>query len=290
MSGELSIQDALKRANVFLKWLPLAIFAGSIGIAYVFFQSFSGDMAVISAIVSVVIGIFLSTWLWGVQAVKWRLWAYPKVSDYRLLEQKAINRQLIWPRQHIFTRWEMVSRSRKDRLQQLYIVLDNKATTVEEVDDRKYPDRTEYKQGNTNFIAYAIGLVISLYLMIETPKAGIAALIFFVLAFLEWKKLRSKSKLLVIDDKGVEWQGVLYRWDQIKNYQVKALTMQQKLFELLLDVELEMDIPDALDDEDPETFMTRIDIDLEDLTEDPFSLEATLDAYKYRYEKKRTIR
>jgi len=290
MSGELSIQDALKRANVFLKWLPLAIFAGSIGIAYVFFQSFSGDMAVISAIVSVVIGIFLSTWLWGVQAVKWRLWAYPKVSDYRLLEQKAINRQLIWPRQHIFTRWEMVSRSRKDRLQQLYIVLDNKATTVEEVDDRKYPDRTEYKQGNTNFIAYAIGLVISLYLMIETPKAGIAALIFFVLAFLEWKKLRSKSKLLVIDDKGVEWQGVLYRWDQIKNYQVKALTMQQKLFELLLDVELEMDIPDALDEEDPETFMTRIDIDLEDLTEDPFSLEATLDAYKYRYEKKRTIR
>lgn len=290
MSGELSIQDALKRANVFLKWLPLAIFAGSIGIAYVLFQSFSGDMAVITAIVSVVIGVFLSTWLWGVQAVKWRLWAYPKVSDYRLLEQKAINRQLIWPRQHIFTRWEMVSRSRKDRLQQLYIVLDNKATTVEEVDDRKYPDRTEYKQGNTNFIAYAIGLVISLYLMIETPIAGIAALIFFVLAFLEWKKLRSKSKLLVIDDKGVEWQGVLYRWDQIKNYQVKALTMQQKLFELLLDVELEMDIPDALDDEDHETFMTRIDIDLEDLTEDPFSLEATLDAYKYRYEKKRTIR
>lgn len=290
MSGELSIQDALKRANVFLKWLPLAIFAGSIGIAYVLFQSFSGDMAVITAIVSVVIGVFLSTWLWGVQAVKWRLWAYPKVSDYRLLEQKAINRQLIWPRQHIFTRWEMVSRSRKDRLQQLYIVLDNKATTVEEVDDRKYPDRTEYKQGNTNFIAYAIGLVISLYLMIETPIAGIAALIFFVLAFLEWKKLRSKSKLLVIDDKGVEWQGVLYRWDQIKNYQVKALTMQQKLLELLLDVELEMHIPDALDDEDHETFMTRIDIDLEDLTENPFSLEATLDAYKYRYEKKRTIR
>lgn len=292
MSGELRIDEALWKAYVFLIWLSLAIFAGSLGLAYVLYQGFSGHMSVVSAIIAVAAGIFFSTWVWGVQAVKWRLWAFPKVSDYRLLEQKAINRQLIWPRDHVFTRLEMAPKSLRNELQKLYEVLEDKTTTMESIDDRKYPDRTKYKQERTTLFAYIVALILSLYLMLNTPKAGIVALIFFVLALLEWRKVRNKSKLLVIDDSGVEWQGALYRWEQIRNYQVKALSMQQKLFELIIDVEISLDFsldPDS-NDAQSETIMTRVRIDLDGLTHDPFSLEAAMDGYKYRHAKKRSIR
>ena len=57
--------------------------------------------------IGIALGIATGWVWWSVAAPRWRLWAYPQVTDLRLLEQLAVAEKLVWPIRHPLTRTEL---------------------------------------------------------------------------------------------------------------------------------------------------------------------------------------
>lgn len=63
---------------------------------------------------------FIGAWLiWSIQVPRWRLWAYRRVADIALLEQMAMERQILWESGSFFERTEIASRALRAELQRL---------------------------------------------------------------------------------------------------------------------------------------------------------------------------
>src|SRR5262249_45520087 len=68
----------------------------------------------------ILFGSIAASWLvWSVQVPRWRLWAYRRVGDIRLLKRAAAASQLIWREGSIFERTEIMSRSVRSELKRL---------------------------------------------------------------------------------------------------------------------------------------------------------------------------
>lgn len=63
---------------------------------------------------------FILGWVtWSVQVPRWRLWAYSRVSDIPSLKAAAIENQIVWADDSVFTRTEIMSASTRSKLLQL---------------------------------------------------------------------------------------------------------------------------------------------------------------------------
>lgn len=56
---------------------------------------------------ALLLGIVAGWFWWSVAAPRWRLWAYQRVTDVKLLERLAVADKLVWPVRHPFTLTEL---------------------------------------------------------------------------------------------------------------------------------------------------------------------------------------
>lgn len=63
---------------------------------------------------------FTGAWLiWSIQVPRWRLWAYRRIKDVKLLEHLAMQNQIIWETRSIFEKTEIMSRKARNEIQKL---------------------------------------------------------------------------------------------------------------------------------------------------------------------------
>src|SRR5262245_11102898 len=63
---------------------------------------------------------FIAAWTWwSISVPRWRVWAYERASDVRLLKQRAFEIGLTWPDQHGFGRTEIKSAAVRRREREL---------------------------------------------------------------------------------------------------------------------------------------------------------------------------
>jgi len=269
--GELSIEEALKKGTLHLKYIPLGIIALGIISSYFLDKYLQENKAILIA-VTIILSIVVSSIYWAKKVVSWRLEVFPKVSDYELLERKAISRQLIYSRGSILNKLEWPSQEQRLELEQMYIRLEETPSPAIDIDDRSLPAETVYRYQRYMLYIMAILFVGGIYLLKEDPRYGIfmnsAALIF---GFLEIRKIRKGAKQISVDAKGIALNSRHYLWKDIESYHIKPTYLGSKNYELILQTEAE-----------------RIKFELDGYVDYPLKFEDLLDAYYSRFLKKKS--
>lgn len=113
-SPRISVATALRRGFWMVKFPSMAVLIGPLVLGY-----FGEDLGLIpnkapadwkwfGFIFAVA---FFGGWLvWSIQVPRWRLWAYERVANIEALKVAAIESQLVWPDESIFTRTEIANR------------------------------------------------------------------------------------------------------------------------------------------------------------------------------------
>ena len=120
---EVTVDEALRRAfwtvkvpSMFVLLVPLLTYIVLAKLKYLPRIGYAGMKWFVPIFLLALVGSWL---VWSIQVPRWRLWAYRRVMDISLLKEHAIQKQIIWNDESIFTRTEIMSSQVRDELGQL---------------------------------------------------------------------------------------------------------------------------------------------------------------------------
>lgn len=283
MKARVSEKEALKRARFQLQIIPLLFMIAGIGVGLGFDVPTKPNIYW-ATIIGGVLGFVLASIWWSKAVIKWKLWAYSEVLNPKRLEERAVGRQYIHPRFSLLAKTEWASKSERAELERLYDQMDSSDFETEEVDTRGLDDYYERKLSKTGLYIGAALLIAGLGMYFFSKTNNRESLVIAVMAgiyfLIELNKLRH-PKHLRIDEEGVYYNGSTYGWEVISSYKIAHPRIAAKYFVLSMDLQIPLVGYD--DDEDENHFISSVEIDLDDLEEDGWSLEAIMDGYKSRF-------
>ena len=221
---QVSVDAALRRANLQLKVVPLAIMLLCMVMPFVMVEVVDVHIGLLFA--AGFLGGFVLGWLWwSIGATRWRIWAYTHVRNIHELIEVAVAEKLIWPKGSFFERTEMRTRAQRELLQQLEARF---ATPDEQEDDPSIPAETvvRYSRFQMGFLlTWGLGMIgFGAYLFSFDESPWVALFMAGIGVWITadgWRKLLRKRTALVIDGEGITLEdGRRISWERVSSTKV----------------------------------------------------------------------
>jgi len=266
MEGKVTVDQALSKGRLKLKYLPMIATFGCIGGGFFLSnQKIFGGWIIPTGFVA---GFTLGWILWSYFVMEWKIWAYENVRNIHELQRKAVEEKLIWDSGSWFEKTEFKNYEQKQKLKQL-----EKKFLEKDIfrDDISVPKETIIFYSR-NTIAFLLVLYIGIsalgaYFLFEKEYFGLLFMALgLYLTYDQFKKIKDKSHQIVINDKGIILKNEnLISWNKIYNDRVYSQSNGKSSTNYL-----------AFNDEE---------ISIDDLGITFSELEKLLHVYRVRYEK-----
>ena len=225
MPEEISVEKAISRGHRMVTIPGILIMFGIMGLTALF--GLHKDDPVWILPVGLSSSILISWLFWSVQITKWKVWAFSDVRNVHELKKRAIQGNLTWKDNSIFTKTEIWSS--EDRLK--WELLQNKFLKKDEIifeNNLTVPSETTiyYSKGKNlvEMIIMLLCVAFGIYLIIEGENYLFGwALILFgsYFAFKEFKEATNKTPQIILSDKGIQTIHTrFYNWQDINNEDV----------------------------------------------------------------------
>ena len=216
----ISVKKAIKRGHLILSVPIFLLIIGSFILPAFLLdkEAFTGYIFLMLILIC-----FFSIWLYiGYFSLKWKVWAFDRVSQVHLLRKRANESGLMLNDGNWILKYTLNSKSDRDKWTQL-----QKKFLIDDVyeNDNSVPESTTLKNSTkkhlSEIIVWLICSIVGLFLLISKSYL-IGALctipgIYYLIKhskFLTDKKIKLKLK---ISDKGIEFNSKKYNWSDIES-------------------------------------------------------------------------
>lgn len=220
MEGKVTVEQALSKGRRMLKYYPMMVTFGIIGLAFYLGINHSVEGWIIP--IGFLIG-FISGWLvWSYYVNIWKVWAYENVRNINELHRKAVNEKLIWQSGSWFEKTEFKNYHQKQKLKQLEKkFLENDIY----LDDITVPDEIIINYSKSAiYIGFCLGVFIvgiGIYAYVDNKEDYfflIVPLIGIYLMINSTKKIFSKEPQIILNNNGIKLKGEKFMiWEKVSN-------------------------------------------------------------------------
>jgi hypothetical protein len=268
VNSQISIKVAMKKGLLHLMYIPMFFFFLFPLLGVLIDRLEQGNSGYYFGI-GVVVGLATGMLYWSKNAVKWKLWAFPKVGDPRGLENRAIAKKIIYRRNSLFSKLEWPSKTERAEMEALYREIEDKLIIREAVDDRTLPhELVVTHKKHAMYLTSALAMV-GILASASGLKPSIILIGLGLFGFIyEYRKWKNNPTNLIANGKGLTLNNEFYSWDNIVDHHVRPVSIISE------DFILEIELKDQ-----------KIAFALDNLSVNAFDLEKKLDGYRYRFEK-----
>jgi hypothetical protein len=221
MKETVSVEQALNKGRLQLKYLPMITTFSCIGVSIFLFYLKKFDGWIVFA--GFVIGFSLGWLVWSYFVNIWKIWAYENVRNLHELKRKAIEENLIWESGSWFEKTEFRNYEQKQKLNQL-----EKKFLEEDIfkDDLSVPKETIIRYSRITifflFIIYLFIAVTGVYFVLEKEYFGLVPLaVGLYMSYNQIKKILDKNPQIIINAEGIKLKDEqLFKWKNIRNDRV----------------------------------------------------------------------
>lgn len=254
---ELSVEEAIRKGQRMINW-PITFIFMAVGGGFIFIAKEYNLPGWISA-AGVAASLLLAWLYWSIMIVRWRLWAFDKVSNVHDLYQRATTERLIWPDGSWANKTEIWTREQREKWETIKLrlsqpeVFENDFTVPSETiiyysRKRNFTEMT-IMLALAGFGVYLIAADINLYFGIAMIAIGI----FF--AIREYRQATNTEPQIVLNEKGIATaQHGFTAWQDIMDAEVILERSGRNQYAYLLYSTASESIKTAIDDFDTDRF------------------------------------
>lgn len=220
MKLKITVKQAINKGQMLTVLVPLLL-----AIAFIFITATNIEFSKNRLLTLLIGGLIIAFVSRSFAITYWKIWAYENVNNVHALKARAIQDKIIWPDNSFLQKTEIKTKSQKAKLKELEkrFLKDNPIYDDSEIPRVTHIHLSKLKMYINLFLGFVmIGCGVYLYLYYQEKGRKIVYIIPVIGLFMIFdsiRKLRNKTPLLTIDDKGIYIHKTkkFFTWDNINS-------------------------------------------------------------------------